>query len=347
MHQNGPQMPHTAAAKPRIIDIALQAGLSTATVDRVLNGRPGVREKTIAKVHEAMADLGRAAAPPQVIPSLATDLTIDVVIAGHAGFANDILASELRSAASARGIEPRMEFPRRMNPAAQADALRQCLERGSDGVILQALEHPQVRELSRELGASGIPVIPILTSLPGPETIGYVGLDNRAAGRTAGLLMGRLARPGEIAVFVGGHLYRSHEEREMGFRAVIREEFPGLTALQASVGQDDPALNHEMACALLEERPRLSGIFNLGGGNRGIEKALKESGRAPEITYVAFNLTPLTRQALLEGTMDAVVHQDFARAADTAIGALVDHTTGRQPAFAPVPVEIIMRENLR
>ena len=27
-------------------DIAFQAGLSTATVDRVLNGRPGVRQQT-------------------------------------------------------------------------------------------------------------------------------------------------------------------------------------------------------------------------------------------------------------------------------------------------------------
>ena len=46
--------------KARIIDIALQAGVSTATVDRVLNGRIGVRQKTVDRVHEAIRALERA-----------------------------------------------------------------------------------------------------------------------------------------------------------------------------------------------------------------------------------------------------------------------------------------------
>ena len=41
-----------------INDIARVAKVSLATVDRVLNARPGVREKTVQKVHKAIADLG-------------------------------------------------------------------------------------------------------------------------------------------------------------------------------------------------------------------------------------------------------------------------------------------------
>jgi LacI family transcriptional regulator len=43
----------------RIREIAEQAGLGQATVDRVLNGRPGVRQTTVAEVHQAIADLDR------------------------------------------------------------------------------------------------------------------------------------------------------------------------------------------------------------------------------------------------------------------------------------------------
>jgi len=38
----------------RIREIAAQAGLSVATVDRVLHERPGVRESTVREVHQAI-----------------------------------------------------------------------------------------------------------------------------------------------------------------------------------------------------------------------------------------------------------------------------------------------------
>ena len=40
----------SSPSRTRIVDIAHEAGVSTATVDRVLNRRPGVRESTIQRV---------------------------------------------------------------------------------------------------------------------------------------------------------------------------------------------------------------------------------------------------------------------------------------------------------
>jgi len=156
--------------------------------------------------------------------------------------------------------------------------------------------------------------------------------------------MGRLChRPGKIAMFWGGHFYRSHEEREIGFRSVIRDAFPHLSPLDAFEGLDDPAKIYPLAREVLEAHPALVGIHNIGGGNRGIEKALIESGRKDQITYIAYNLTPLTRQALLTGVMDAVVHQDMARAAAMSLDALVNHSVRRPVALERIPVEIILR----
>ncbi len=43
----------------KVREIAQQCGLSEATVDRVLNDRPGVRENTRAEVMQAIADLDK------------------------------------------------------------------------------------------------------------------------------------------------------------------------------------------------------------------------------------------------------------------------------------------------
>ena len=43
----------------RVREIAAQAGLSQATVDRVLHGRNGVRDSTVRQVEQAIADLER------------------------------------------------------------------------------------------------------------------------------------------------------------------------------------------------------------------------------------------------------------------------------------------------
>ena len=65
------------------------------------------------------------------------------------------------------------------------------------------------------------------------------------------------------------------------------------------------------------------------------------------MAYVAFNLTPLTRNALLDGTVDAVVHQDMVRISDMAMRAIGNFHAGLPIEPERAPSEIIMRENVR
>src|SRR3546814_14770267 len=90
-----------------------------------------------------------------------------------------------------------------------------------------ALEHPKVREAVAELADQGIPSVTLVSDLSHSRRSAYVGLDNRAAGRTAALLIGRFLGPArrgaKVAMLAGSLSYRAHEEREEIGRASCRE----------------------------------------------------------------------------------------------------------------------------
>ena len=71
--------------KYRVTDIAAQAGLSRATVDRVLHERVGVRPETVAQVERAIRELDRQRS--QVHLS-GTTILLDLVMQATARFAD-------------------------------------------------------------------------------------------------------------------------------------------------------------------------------------------------------------------------------------------------------------------
>ena len=174
--------------------------------------------------------------------------------------------------------------------------------------------------------------------------LAYLGLDNRAAGRTAGLLMGRFCRGiGKLAVVWGGQLYRSHEERESGFRSVLRSERPDLQSLELITGNDNPEVTRARVREAIATHPDLVGIYCVGGGVAGAADAIEQAGLAPQVVLIGHNYNPETRPYLLSGTIHALVHQDMRRIAADALACLSARKPS--PAAARIPIEIITREN--
>jgi LacI family transcriptional regulator len=190
-----------------------------------------------------------------------------------------------------------------------------------------------------------------------------VGIDNRAAGRLAALLLGRfLPQHAErkVAVFVGSLAYRGHEEREMGFRSLLSEEFPHLRIAHILEIGDDRDRAFAVTQDLLRKDPPHA-IYNIGAGNQGIARALKEArpaeaqpiearsskaASAPRIVFVGHDLTEATRRLLLDRTMDAVIDQNPRVEAREIVKLLVAAVKGApEPSYLP-RLQVIFRENI-
>ena len=269
-----------------LIDIAREAGVSAATVDRVLNNRTGVRSRTREIVIETAQRLGYISdgtAPSPAVNGAA--LRLDFVLPMGTNAFIKMLQQQLQLQGAARpDLDVEIHSIEGFNPDTLARTL-QDLRGRTQGVGVIALDHPTVREAIRALSASGVKVVTLASDILHVPRVAYVGIDNRAAGRLAGYVLGRFlgtAEPKKVALFAGSLSYRGHEEREMGFRHILSEEFPNLQIVELREMKDDREKAFVEATNLLERYADLAGIYNIGAGNQGIARALtdSEAGRA-------------------------------------------------------------------
>jgi len=341
-------MPETA--RSRIPDIARAAGVSTATVDRVLHGRGNVRPQTAQRVMRAAAALDYIPAEHALEGPAPLNLTF-VLPAGSNRYLH-MLAETVAYGAQNLAPAPvrcRVHQVEGFDPQALAQALLRAGRR-SDGVAFMALEHVLVREAVRELAESGVPAVTLVSDLSNSRRAAYVGLDNRAAGRTAALLLGRFLgkRSAQVALIAGSRSYRAHEEREAGFLSLIDEMFPQLEVVGLREGHDDAAVNQRQTRALLEQYPRLAGIYNIGGASDGVGRALQQAGRGESIVFIGHGLSPDTRALLIDGTMDAVITQGPHTVIGNALRIFCNIAAGRDAMAGvdPVRMNLVLRENL-
>jgi LacI family transcriptional regulator len=325
--------------KPRALDIALKAGVSTSTVDRVLNGRERVSKKAVRLVRQAMAELEQ-----DINSSSPLADSIEVILPENAGNSTRYLAAFLRLEGQLNEISVNVNWVNRMDPRALSNALIETAERRPKGIAFQALDHPLVHESVNSLQSKGVMLTTLVSDLSGHGDLGHTGMDNRAAGRTAGLLMGNYCSDsGTIAVVWSGQLSRVHEERESGFRTIMRAEFPNIRVADVNSGNDEPEENFRLMKHLLEEDQAIVGIYCVGAGPSAIVEAVKATNLSKKIKVFAHNLTRITREHLLLSEIDVIIHQDMHEIAKRALGELL---SGKLVSSHTVATHVITRENL-
>lgn len=335
--------------KATIPDIARMAEVSTATVDRVLNGRPGVSAANRQRVMIAAKALGYLPSEDKVtLPSRPAHLEFFLPL-GRSEFMHTLAATIRDFAASLPLVASCRIHPiDGLSPGAVLAALEKTALQTS-GVGLITVDHPICRNAIRQLTEAGLRVVTIASDVSQTPRAAYVGVDNRVAGRTAGLVMGRMARAatGSVALFLGSRAYSGHEEREAGFRAVMAEQFPGLTILPAIEVDEDSTTSYAATSRLLQGRDDIAGIYCVGAGRTGIGRAVAERGR-PRPFVVFHDLTNVTRQLLAEDVIDVVIDQNARLTGEQAVIRLLGSIASTAPFLTLKYIEprIILRENI-
>ncbi|MCZ0729932.1 LacI family DNA-binding transcriptional regulator [Mycolicibacterium iranicum] len=332
-------MPH----RYKVREIAQQSGLSEATVDRVLNNRPGVRQNTIAEVNQAIADLDKQRAQLRLN---GRRYLIDVVMQTPRRFSDAFRAAveaELPAFAPAM-VRARFHLWESGSAAQMAEALDGI--RGSHGVVLKAQDDPDVAEAIDRLVQSGVPVVTYTTDVPASSRCGYVGIDNHGAGVTAAYLVEQwlAGSPSGVLITLSRTVFRGEGEREVGFRSALRSS--GRTVVEVSDSDGIDATNERLVLEALEANPGVEAVYSVGGGNLATVAAFERIGRDCKV-FIAHDLDADNRRLLREGRISAVLHNDLRADARLAL-RLILQERGALPVepARPVPIQIITPYNL-
>lgn len=293
-------------------EIARQAGLGTATVDRVINNRAHVSPQTRARVMAAIAELEGQEAQ---LAARGRRMFFDFVIEAPDRFGREVRRAVERvlPQIGAAVCRPRFAMQEVMSDAEVVAMLGRIAKRGSHGVCLKARDVPVIREAVDQLVAAGIPVVTIVTDLGDSGRSAYVGLDNQSAGRTAAYLMAqRLSdQAGTVLATRSNESFLGEKVREEAFTSEMVRRCPNLRIIAVTGGSGVPHETGQLVSAVTGQLKDLRGVYSMGGGNRAILNVLADRDLRPEV-YVAHDLDQENRALIATERVSFVLHHDLS-----------------------------------
>ena len=331
-----------------IKEIARQAGLGTATVDRVLNGRAHVSPQTKLRVTVALEELKAQEAQ---LAARGRRLFFDFVVEAPARFSREVKAAAeaIVPKIGTAVCRPRFLLQDIMEEDEVVAALKRIMKRGSHGVCLKARDTSKIRDAVKMLADAGIPVVTLVTDIGGTDRHAYVGLDNTGAGRTAAYLISKVLGDGvgQVLATRSHERFLGEEEREASFSETLADLRPELQIIAIQGGSGVDFETSKLLTPALGSLRNLRAVYSMGGGNQSILRTLEDNGLQPQV-YVAHDLDRENRRLVLNGRLDFVLHHDLRLDIGHAFDAfLACHRLRSDLGVPPIStVQVLTPENV-
>jgi DNA-binding LacI/PurR family transcriptional regulator len=281
-------------SSPTLEEVAAVAGVSRATVSRVINDSPKVSPAVRATVEAAIAQLGYV--PNRAARSLVTRRTdsIGLVVSEPEAlvFADPFFAGIVRGVSGALADTSMQLVLVIAQTAGQRKKLEQYVLNGHvDGVLLVSLHGDD--PLPAGLAAAGVPAV--LVGRPVRDVpLTWVDADNRG-GATAAVrhLLGQGRR--RIATITGPQDMSAGVDRLDGYRDAL----PGPDAALIEIGDFSEESGVRAMTALLDREPGLDAVFAASDlMAAGALRALRAAGRGvpDEVAVIGFDDSIIARQ---------------------------------------------------
>lgn len=282
-------------ARAKLEDVAVLAGVSTATASRVLTGSAQVRPETRRQVEKAIRELGYVRSQARAKTHRSASIALVVCEDSLRMFSDPFFARLMHGVSTA--LSPADLQPVLLSvhsPHERRRCVRYLRDRHVDGALFVSL-HGQ---LQLDVRGLGVPAVFIGRPMRDAEGSDYVDVDNAGGAEAAVrhlLDTGRRA----VATIAGPPDLTVGLDRLSGYRKALAETDTGLDRDDLVAYGDFSAASAEHAVSrLLDRRPDLDAVFASSDlMATGVLRALRRLGRRVpcDVAVVGFDDAPLAR----------------------------------------------------
>ena len=339
--------------RPNKKDLAEAAGVSLATVERVLNDRPKFIDRSRHRVHQAITSIGyvRNIAAVNLAKNRTYSFRFIFPTAGDQ-YLRELINQVHEASTDLISDMTDVDFDQldMRDPHMVANYLSTLDRDQVDGVAIMAPESPQVRDAITRLGERNIKVVQFLSGQEKLGNLDFVGADNFTAGATAGRIISRFLGQisGKVMVIADTMQSLSNIQRRLGFDQVLNTCFPVLKALPSLETHGDEARAKRIISRQLQHESDVVGVYVINSEARVPIEQISHCKDLRSLTIVAHERTPFTEKALLNEEIDAVVAQNPGHAVRSALRILRARCDNRDIIAAQenIRVEVLLKENL-
>jgi LacI family transcriptional regulator len=331
-----------------IKQIAEFAKVSRGTVDKVLNGRPGVKTETRERVLKIAKELnykpnyiGKALVMSKEKTRMGVILTPE-----YNPFVHEVIQGIHRAQEEFQffGIEIVLKMLSTLEPAEQIGILNYFENENLAGVAVFPLNDEQVIEKINLMRENGMAVITFNSQISSINDICFIGQNHYRGGRTAAGLMSKLLPGGgNIGIIISSKTLSCHQYRLKGFEDNTGELGSNLNIVEIRENQDRTETAFQITLEYIKAFPNLKGIYITGGGCAGVGRALEITGLAGKVKVICHDVLPDIVKLLKNGTVDFTLGQNPELQGYLLIKTLFDYLIKQQAPddkIIDIPIEI-------
>lgn len=311
-------------------DIAKLAGCSLGTVDRALNNKPGVSEKTRARILDIAASLQYK--PDKIGQKLVSrckgNISLGVILNPIENPFFDYIKTGIELVAKELGDEGVTTNIYCMNTYTDIEMyalLSHLEESGVSGVVLNGINSPLVHQKLEEMHQKNIKIVTCSSDVDVPFRSCFVGFPHEKSGRVAAELLTKLSgKNGKFLVVIGHQNIFAHKKRLEGFSRKLREDYPdaGIAGTIEVLESDEIALKKTFDA--LTEHPEINGIYVTCYAMKGVLDAVQLKRPNVHTPIISYDSSPVVHDAVKNGLIDVTIFQDPMKQGQLALQILYD-----------------------
>jgi len=298
--------------KVTIYDVAEKLNISTATVNRAINGKPKVSEETRRLVIETANEMGYRAS--KAASSLSRN-PIKVGVLINASI-NDFL--DKFEAGCKKALNELVDFnvigeifkTKRQN---DVDSLKEkvfeFIEKGFDALIIVPPDHEnEFDEFIQKTVPKDIIVTTAVSDINMEHRLFSVRNNGRIAGKMAAELLYWLVGNKPVAIVTGTRDSTVHSETIIGFKEFMDDHPMNLVGIYEH--RDDPEVAYHLAGSFLNANPNIAGIYFGSANSATFCRRIEELGYKGRVKIVASDIFPDLIKGLKDGLINATIFQN-------------------------------------